>query len=282
MKIAAVGAVCAFMLLSACSKDRLSTTALDGCPAVRIADKPHPAGEGVVTKLLSQNEAMALLSQTQAAVGRPIDGAYVNNIRAVIRADDGTLKTIIIPYSMTVSIGDQVSFQSPYLSPRPLCSYVPNLAVRKTSPVDNASSNIVRQDSNSGSITVAEIYQCLDVSTLNPVLIPRRPMLGKYLTDFGFTKVDFATERFVAKTETGVFVYEVELLNNRSDAYAMCVSYWLTAYPRYLVRLPQKIIRKNGNYFENGDGIDSARCTKNYPPLSMPVVPRIMQVAPRR
>jgi hypothetical protein len=97
MKIAAVGAVCAFMLLSACSKDRLSNTAVDRCPAVRIGDKPHPSGEGVVTKLLSQNEAMALLSRTQAAVGRPIDSAYVDNIRAVIRSDDGTVKRYLYP-----------------------------------------------------------------------------------------------------------------------------------------------------------------------------------------
>jgi hypothetical protein len=183
---------------------------------------------------------------------------------------------------MTVAIGDHVSFQSAYLSPRPLCSYVPNLAVAKDTPERAAISKIAPQNGNSGSGTMTAIYQRLDVSTLNPILIPRRPMLGNYLTDFGFTKVDYGTERFVAKTDTEVFVYEVELLESGSDSYVVCVSYWLTAYPRYLVRLPQNIIHQNGKYLGNGDGRDSARCATNFPPSSMPVVPRIMQVAPRR
>lgn len=85
----------------------------------------------MVTKLLSQSEAMTLLWKTQAVVGRPVDSAYINNVRAVIRADDGTHKTILMPYYMNANVGDRVDFQSGYLSPAPLCSYVPNLATRK-------------------------------------------------------------------------------------------------------------------------------------------------------
>lgn len=131
MKLAAICAISALTLIAACSNERPSTAALRSCPTISMADKPRPAGKGIVIKVLSQSEAMTLLSRTQAIVGRQIDAAYVNNVRAIIRADDGTSKTILIPYGMTIVVGDRVSFQSAYLSPRPLCSYVPNLATSK-------------------------------------------------------------------------------------------------------------------------------------------------------
>lgn len=273
MKIAAVGAVCAFMLLSACSKDRLSNTAVDRCPLVRIGDSPHPAGEGVVTKLLSQNEAMALLSRTQAAVGRPIECAYVNNIRAVIMTDDGTVKTILIPYGMTVAIGDHVSFQSAYLSPRPLCSYVPNLAVTKNTPVGDASSNIAPQNDDSGSVTMAAIYQRLDVSTLNPTLIPRRPMPGRYLRDFGFNIVKYSKTGFISTTDTNVFSYQVTLLNQSQDKMIICVNHWTTYIPSNRVQLAQTVTLKNGVYIGTGERPRDGRCG-NVHPSPIRVIPR--------
>ncbi len=95
-----------------------------------MASKPRPAGEGVVTRLLTEGEAMALLSRTQAEVGAPIDSAYINNVRVTVRNEDGTLKTVLLPYGMTVVIGDRISFQSSYRSSPRLCSYVPTLATR--------------------------------------------------------------------------------------------------------------------------------------------------------
>ncbi len=131
MKLATVCAVSAFTLIAACSDERPSTPALVSCPTIHLADRPHPAGKGIVIKVLSQSEAVALLSKTQDIVGRQIDAAYVNNVRVIIRADDGRSKTILIPNDMMVLVGDRVSFQSAYLSPRPLCNYVPNLATSK-------------------------------------------------------------------------------------------------------------------------------------------------------
>ncbi len=96
-----------------------------------MAATPRPVGEGVVVRLLTQGEAMALLSTTQIEVGAPIDSAYVNNVRAIIRVDDRTSKTVLIPYGMEIDIGDRVSFQSSYRSSPRLCSYVPTLAIRK-------------------------------------------------------------------------------------------------------------------------------------------------------
>lgn len=122
--------VSAFMLLGACSTTYLSTGAPRKCP-IRMAGKPMPAGKGVVTKLLTQAEAMALLSSTEAKVGAPIDGAYINNVRAIVRGDDGRVKTVLVPYGMTVDVGDRISFQSSYVSSPQVCSYVPTLATGK-------------------------------------------------------------------------------------------------------------------------------------------------------
>ena len=96
-----------------------------------MAKKSRPAGKGIVIRILSQSEATALLSKTQVTVGRQIDAAYLNNTRAVIRADNGVPETVLIPYGMKIVVGDRILYQSAYLSPRPLCSYVPNLATSK-------------------------------------------------------------------------------------------------------------------------------------------------------
>lgn len=127
----AILALSGFSMLAACSSAHPNTVSSVQCP-VKFAFAPHPAGDGVIIKLLSQSEAMSLLSQTQATVGRPIDSAYLNNTRAIVRAPDGKNSTVLIPYSMTANIGDHIAFQSAYLSRPPLCNYVPNLATRKT------------------------------------------------------------------------------------------------------------------------------------------------------
>lgn len=120
----------AFMLLDACSTTYLSTNSPQRCP-IRMAHKPTPAGVGTVTKLLTQAEAMALITQTEARVGAPVDGAYINNVRAILRMDDGREKTVLVPYSMKVDVGDRLSFQSSYVSSPQICSYVPTLATSK-------------------------------------------------------------------------------------------------------------------------------------------------------
>lgn len=130
MNKAAACTIGAITLFSACSNAHLRTNAATECP-VRMAAGPRPAGKGTITRLLLQGEAMALLSRTQVIVGRPIDSAYVNNIRAVIRISDGTMKTVLLPYNMTADVGDRIAFQSSYLSSPPLCNYVPALATRK-------------------------------------------------------------------------------------------------------------------------------------------------------
>lgn len=123
-------------LASACSVTNVvapnPSNAAPVCPA-RLAAAPAFGGRGTVVKLLSQAEAMTLLARTQRLVGRPIDASYLNNRRATIRADDGSRQTILVPYGMTVAVGDRVAYQTAYLNTAPLCTYVPNLATRKLS-----------------------------------------------------------------------------------------------------------------------------------------------------
>ena len=130
MKTEVLLALCAATVVAACADDRPATARLPAC-AIKMNARPQAAGEGTVFKLLSQAEAMALLSRTQTLVGGPIDSAYVNNVRALVRTDGGEVRTVLIPYDMTVVVGDRVAFQSNYRSPPPLCSYVPMLVTRR-------------------------------------------------------------------------------------------------------------------------------------------------------
>ena len=127
MKTSACSAALALSLLASGSGTSAHNGADVSCPA-RIAASPKPDGEGTIERLLSEAEAMTLLSSTQVIVGRPIDGAYINNIRAVVRKQDGTVRTVLLPYDMEAGVGDRIAFQTGYLSSPPLCTYVPALA----------------------------------------------------------------------------------------------------------------------------------------------------------
>ena len=129
MKIAVLFPVSAAMVLAGCSGTHLTAQA-PACP-VRMAATPAPLGDGTVVKVLRQSEAMALLSHTQATVGAPIESSYVNNVRVLIRLADGSNRTVLVPYDMTVVLGDHVTYQGSYHSPAPLCSYVPMLVTSK-------------------------------------------------------------------------------------------------------------------------------------------------------
>ena len=88
-------------------------------------------GEGVVIRLLDHDAAMALLAKTEVNVGAPIDAAYIDNQRAVIRKADGQEATVLIPWKMQVVVGDRIMYQGNYRNTNLPCSYVPNLATRK-------------------------------------------------------------------------------------------------------------------------------------------------------
>ena len=118
---------------SSCASARHGVDTAGACSA-GIAAAPMPDGEGTIESLLPQAEAMTLLSRTQGTVGRPVDSASINNIRAIGRRQDGKLKTVLLPYDMRAEVGDRVAFQTGYLSKPPLCSYVPALATAKLTP----------------------------------------------------------------------------------------------------------------------------------------------------
>jgi hypothetical protein len=130
VKKTCLAAVFMLTLLPACSSVSTTVSLGQAC-RIGMATSPGPGGEGVVVELLSQASAMALLVRTQAQVGAPIDGAYIGNVRAILRRPDGRNATVLIPYDMTVAVGDRIAFQGSYRSPGLPCSYVPNLATRK-------------------------------------------------------------------------------------------------------------------------------------------------------
>ncbi len=125
-----LAASCTIASLSACSTPSMVATNAPAC-SIHMSNVPAPAGEGVVVKLLSRTEAMALLEQTQAQVGAPIDSVYLNNVRAILRQPDGGSATVLVPYGMVLIPGDRVAYQSSYRNAALPCSYVPNLVTGK-------------------------------------------------------------------------------------------------------------------------------------------------------
>jgi len=123
-------AAMAGLAVAACASEGAPNVWARGC-RLHMASAPAMRGEGVVEKLLDPAEAMALLAQTEASTGAPINRAYVNNTRAVLRIANGREATVHVPPGMSVAVGDRVAYQGSYRSPDEACSYVPNLVIRK-------------------------------------------------------------------------------------------------------------------------------------------------------
>lgn len=95
--------------------------------ALHEPDAPHASGHGTILGFEDPAAARAGISGREAQRGGAIDPHYRNDLRAVVRQDDGFIDKFDVPAGVAVHVGDRVRLQSSYRSAVSDCSYVPHL-----------------------------------------------------------------------------------------------------------------------------------------------------------
>ncbi len=95
--------------------------------ALHEPDAPHASGHGTILGFEDPAAARAGISGREAQRGGAIDPHYRNDLRAVVRQDDGFIDKFDVPAGVAVHVGDRVRLQSSYRSTASACSYIPHL-----------------------------------------------------------------------------------------------------------------------------------------------------------
>ena len=85
-----------------------------------------------------QATALNMIQVTQAQNHGKIDPDYVDNLRVQLRLPNGKPLVALVPKSMTVHVGDRVTFQGGYRVANLPCNYIPSLL---TADLGNAPSS---------------------------------------------------------------------------------------------------------------------------------------------
>lgn len=102
--------------------------------ALREPQAPRPRGHGTIIGIQDTAVARADIAAREARRGGAIDPRYLDDLRAVVRQDNGFVDIFDVPAGMTVHVGDRVRLQSSYRSPASACSYIPILIVPDDAP----------------------------------------------------------------------------------------------------------------------------------------------------
>ena len=115
----------------------LSSAAVAQTPhtcALLEPDAPHPSGHGTILGFEDPAASRAGIPGREAQRGGAIDPGYRNDVRVVVRQDDGFIDKFDVPAGVTVHVGDRVKLQSSYRSTASACSYIPHLIVPDNGP----------------------------------------------------------------------------------------------------------------------------------------------------
>jgi hypothetical protein len=115
----------------------VSSAALAQTPAacaLREPDAPRPRGHGTILRIQEAAMARANIPKREAQRGGAIDRRYRDDVRAVVRQDNGVVDTFDVPAGITVHVGDRVKLQGSYRSTAFACSYIPHMAVPDDAP----------------------------------------------------------------------------------------------------------------------------------------------------
>jgi hypothetical protein len=96
---------------------------------------PINVGAGVVMGFDDRTTALARIQMTEAQNHGKIDPDYIENLRAHVRLANGNVLVVLVPKTLTVQIGDRVTFQGGYHNLNLPCNYVPTLITADTGPV---------------------------------------------------------------------------------------------------------------------------------------------------
>ena len=103
--------------------------------ALREPNGPHSRGLGTVVAIQDPAVARADIPLREALRGGAIDPRYLNDLRAVVRQDNGIIDIFDVPADMIVHVGDHVKLQGSYRSTTSTCSYIPILIMPNDIPV---------------------------------------------------------------------------------------------------------------------------------------------------
>jgi hypothetical protein len=99
---------------------------------------PIPRGYGRVVSFIDHGTAMALIQMTQRNAGGLIDPDYVDNQRVAVQVGNGMTRTVLVPKTMQVHIGDTIAWQEGYRNMNLPCNYVPSLITSDLGPQNTA------------------------------------------------------------------------------------------------------------------------------------------------
>jgi hypothetical protein len=102
--------------------------------ALQEPDGPRPRGLGTILGIQDAAVARAHIAAREAQRGGAIDPRYLNDLRAVVKQDNGIIDTFDVPSGMTVHVGDRVRLQGSYRSTASVCSYIPHMAIPNDAP----------------------------------------------------------------------------------------------------------------------------------------------------
>ena len=102
--------------------------------ALREPNGPRPGGLGTIIGIQDAALARAHIPLREAQRGGAIDPPYLNDLRAMVRQDDGIVDTFDVQAGMTVHVGDRVRLQGSYRSTASTCSYIQHMIVPNDVP----------------------------------------------------------------------------------------------------------------------------------------------------
>ena len=102
--------------------------------ALRQPDVPRLRGHGTILGFEDPAAARAGIAGREAQRGGAIDPNYLNDVRVVVRQDDGFIDKFDVPAGVTVHVGDRVRLQGSYRSTASACSYIPHLIFPEDAP----------------------------------------------------------------------------------------------------------------------------------------------------
>ena len=121
------------LIVSPAALAQTETQAAATC-ALREPGGPRPRGLGTVIGIQDAAVARAHIPAREAQRGGAIDPRYLNDLRAVVKQDNGIIDTFDVPSGMAVHAGDRVKLQGSYRSAAFTCSYIPHMAIPNDAP----------------------------------------------------------------------------------------------------------------------------------------------------
>jgi hypothetical protein len=91
-------------------------------------------GLGTIIGFEPRAQSLADIPRREARLGGTIDPAYVADLRAMVRQDDGRVQGFDVSQGMAVQVGDRVTLEDSYRNRSLPCSYVPILIVADSGP----------------------------------------------------------------------------------------------------------------------------------------------------